>query len=61
MKEHLQKNSFDRELFASAVGRVCRKFKVTVQFGRCFRLIEHISIISRHIPINLFSICLTSK
>ena len=29
-------------------------FKVTVQFERCFRLMEHISFISRRNPINLF-------
>ena len=29
-------------------------FKVTVQFERCFRLMEHISVISRRNPINLF-------
>ena len=28
--------------------------KVTVQFERCFRLIEHISVISCRNPINLY-------
>ena len=28
--------------------------KVTVQFERCFRLMEHISVISRRNPINLY-------
>ena len=28
--------------------------KVTVQFQRCFRLMEHISVISRRNPINLY-------
>ena len=29
------------------------RFKVTVQFERCFRLMEHISVISCRNPINL--------
>ena len=29
-------------------------FKVTVQFEQCFRLMEHISVISRRNPINLY-------
>ena len=29
-------------------------FKVTVQFERCFRLMEHISVISCRNPINLY-------
>ena len=29
-------------------------FKVTVQFERCFRLMEHISAISQRNPINLY-------
>ena len=29
-------------------------FEVTVQFERCFRLMEHISVISCRNPINLF-------
>ena len=31
-----------------------RKLKVTVQFEWCFQLMEHISVISCHNPINLF-------
>ena len=31
------------------------KLKVTVQFERCFRLMEHISVISCRNPINLYS------
>ena len=29
-------------------------FKVTVQFERCFQLMEHISVISCHNPRNLY-------
>ena len=34
----------------------CNKIfiKVTVQFERCFRLMEHISVILRRNPINLY-------
>ena len=33
---------------------ILKIFKVTVQFERCFRLIEHISVISCPNPINLY-------
>ena len=34
--------------------QIVQKLKVTVQFERCFRLMEHISVISWRNPINLY-------
>ena len=46
------------ELFESGEGlnreKANIRLKVTVQFERCFRLMEHISVISCRNPINLY-------
>ena len=43
-----------KNMFRELEAEIPKIFKVTVQFERCFRLMEHISIISRRNPINLY-------